>query len=83
MFYLMPGILFSGLSWPPFAMESFARVFSCIIPFRYVGINMRDLLLAGYAPDFWQDLAVMFCAGGAALTTAIFLLRRRRKEAAV
>lgn len=77
--YLMPGLLFSGLSWPDFAMNTFCRFFSALMPLTYFADTLRDLLLAGYAPDFSKNLLIMFGSGSVLflLTTVIFAKRRK------
>lgn len=88
MVYIMPGLLYSGLSWPSFDMNEIAGFLSLLLPMTYAGDNLRDILLAGYAPALWTDCAKMLLGGCIAgnLALGIFSLRRRkalRKEGAV
>ena len=79
MLYIMPGLLYSGLSWPVFSMNEIAWWLSRILPMTYTGDNLRDLMLAGTAPTLWTDLAQMLGVGlvMVVLAGAIFSLRRR------
>ena len=79
MLYIMPGLLYSGLSWPQFAMTDIASVFGALLPITYTGDTLRDIMLAGYAPDFWSSMVRMMVSGLAAALIAggIFSLRRR------
>lgn len=77
--YIMPGLLYSGLSWPDFYMNDWAMAIAKIFPLWHAGDTVRDLLLAGYAPDLvrqvWQLSAMGAISYG--LGAGIFAWRRR------
>lgn len=77
--YIMPGLLFSGLSWPQIAMNDFSRIFSSIMPLTYMADILRDLLLGGYSPYFLKYLFIMFMSGSVLffITFIIFYWRRK------
>lgn len=77
--YIMPGLLFSGLSWPQFAMNEFSRIFSALMPLTYMADALRDLLLVGYSPQLFQNVSIMFMSGIVLffITLSIFSLRRK------
>lgn len=77
--YIMPGLLYSGLSWPDFYMSDVAAAIAQIFPMRHAADSVRDILLAGYAPALVsQSLQLLLMGAGAfVLGTAIFALRRR------
>lgn len=77
--YIMPGLLYSGLSWPDFYMSDVAAAIAQIFPMRHAADSIRDILLAGYAPALVsQSLQLLLMGTGAfVLGTAIFALRRR------
>ena len=79
MLYIMPGLLYSGLSWPPFAMDRLGGFISNIFPLTYTGDNLRDLMLSGYAPDLFVSVGKMFVLGTilSLLAGLIFYFRRR------
>lgn len=79
MVYIMPGLLYSGLSWPAFDMNEIAGFVSLLLPMSYAGDNLRDILLAGYAPALWPDAGKMLLGGFVAglLAWGIFAFRRR------
>lgn len=80
--YIMPGLLYSGLSWPSLAMNDVARFFSSLMPLTYMADTLRDVLLAGYSPSLLSNSLSMF-AGGLGLnliTLLVFTLRRKRIE---
>lgn len=81
--YIMPGLLFSGLSWPLFSMEGFARWYAGTMPITYTADSLRDLMLAGYAPAFWENLSTLLLMGTVAGIFALgaFSFRRHRKRA--
>ena len=59
MLYIMPAFLFSGYSWPMFAMTGFGKTFSALTPIHYAAENLRDLMLSGYAPALAWDSAIL------------------------
>ncbi|WP_196607079.1 ABC transporter permease [Pectinatus frisingensis] len=76
--YIMPGLLFSGLSWPLLSMRGFSKWFSSTMPITYAGDCMRDLMLAGYCPDFSYNLRMLLIVGitAGSIAWCIFTLRR-------
>lgn len=78
--YIMPGLLFSGLSWPQLAMNQFSQTVSSLMPLTYMADTLRDLLLAGYSPVLLKNLLIMLASGsGLYLLTTFTFSQRRRK----
>ena len=79
MVYIMPGLLYSGLSWPNFDMSSIASVLGMLMPMTYGGDTLRDILLNGTAPTLYTNCKIMLLGGiGCQLVAAgLFYLRRR------
>ncbi|MCF0153374.1 MAG: ABC transporter permease [Megasphaera sp.] len=77
--YIMPGLLYSGLSWPDFYMSDVASAIARIFPMRHAADSVRDILLAGYAPELMSQSLQLLLMGAVAfaLGTAVFALRRR------
>lgn len=61
--YLMPGLLYSGLSWPNFSMSSLGQAISTIMPLKYICMDLRNLLLLGYSPTLFSNVIVMYISG--------------------
>lgn len=78
--YIMPGLLYSGLSWPPLAMSGFAQAFSALMPLTYMADTLRDLLLAGYSPTLLKNVLIMFAGGSGLNLITIFIFTKRRKK---
>lgn len=78
--YIMPGLLYSGLSWPAWAMGDFARVFSAFMPLTYMADSLRDLLLAGYSPALLQNILIMFAGGSVLNLITMLVFNHRRKK---
>jgi ABC-2 type transport system permease protein len=78
--YIMPGLLFSGLSWPRLAMNDFSQIFSSLMPLTYMADTLRDLLLAGYSPTLLKNIFFMFTSGIALGLLTIFVFSHRRKN---
>ena len=76
----MPGLLYSGLSWPAFDMNSVASAFGKLLPMTYAGDALRDILLSGAAPELAGNCAVMVLGGLFCLVaaSAVFHWRRLR-----
>lgn len=79
MLYIMPAFLFSGYSWPMFAMTGFGKTFSALTPIHYAAENLRDLMLSGYAPALGSD-SVILILFTAVFGTAAWLLHRFRSQ---
>ncbi len=73
----MPGLLFSGLSWPSFAMDSVAKTIAAFMPLTYTADAVRDLVLLGYSPQLPENLLVL-CSWGIGLTIISIKIFSRR-----
>ena len=73
MIYIMPGLLFSGLSFPRFDMNSFGAIFSTILPMTYAGESIRDAMLMGSSPE----ISSMILGGSIPLAISILVFWRR------
>lgn len=80
--YIMPGLLYSGLSWPHIAMNGFAKGFNLLLPLNYLADTLRDLLLGGYSPALWKNIFIMYGSGGVLCLVSIFIFSRRRNPKA-
>lgn len=82
MLYIMPGLLYSGLSWPSFDMTPLAHFLSRLLPITYAGESLRDILLTGYAPTLWADIRSMLLGALLTCTVAalVFFLRPKIEE---
>ncbi|AIF50979.1 ABC transporter permease [Pelosinus sp. UFO1] len=78
--YIMPGLLFSGLSWPHLAMNDFSRVFSSLMPLTYIVDTLRDMLLIGYSPTLLKNIFIMFTSGSGLCLATMFIFSQRRKK---
>jgi len=76
--YIMPGLLFSGLSWPSIAMNQFAQIFSALLPLTYLADTLRELLLSGYSPILLKNILIMYSVGSIFCLASIFIFSRRR-----
>ncbi len=80
MLYIMPGLLYSGLSWPAFDMGTYAAAFGALLPMTYAGDALRDIMLSGYAPDLARNVTIMLAAAVGCFLVAwgVFHWRRMR-----
>lgn len=69
--YTVPAFIYSGYAWPVHSMDGFSTVVSYLFPITYIAGNVRDLMLAGYAPMLNYGVFTLLAAGivlfGAAL----------------
>ena len=81
--YIMPAFLFSGFSWPHFAMNGFSRIFSATMPLSYAADTIRDVLLAEYAPAVMKNTLILFSFGLVLLllSAQVFSWRRHKVTA--
>lgn len=78
--YIMPGLLFSGLSWPHFAMNPISQFISALMPLTYMTDSLRDLLLAGYSPTLLTNTFIMFASGSLLCFISMLIFSQRRKK---
>lgn len=79
--YIMPAFLFSGYSWPGFAMNGFSSFFSATLPLTYAADTIRDIMLAGYAPALYKNTGILLLFGIATTALAAFVLVISYKKA--
>ena len=78
--YIMPGLLYSGLSWPNFDMSDIASMLGMLMPMTYGGDTLRDILLSGTAPALYKNCLVMLLGGFGCQLVASLLFYLRRKH---
>jgi ABC-2 type transport system permease protein len=81
--YIMPGLLYSGLSWPYLNMNQFAQWFSALLPLTYLADTLRDLLLGGYSPALLKNVLIMYSSGCMLCLVSIFIFSRHRRPKTV
>ncbi len=81
MLYIMPASLFSGFSWPFAAMDDFCRSLAALMPLSYIADPLRDLMLAGHTPGFWQKIGVLLLFNAVFLAACILIAKKKFKEA--
>ena len=81
LFYIMPSILYSGLSWPMESMTAGTRLYAACMPMTYLAGTLRDVMLLGASPDFWLSTGRMLLYGTGCLLLAggVFSWRWRRQ----
>ncbi len=82
MAYVMPALLYSGMSWPKPWMNEYAIAISNAMPLSYFGDTLRDLSLRGSSVVFWDRTEAMLFYGALCflVSVGIFALQRRRLE---
>lgn len=82
MAYILPGLLYSGMSWPREWAGEFVQFLSGLMPLTYYGEPLRDLSLRGFDPQFRYHVGIMLVSGLVCwlAATAVFAFQRRRYE---
>lgn len=82
--FIMPGLLYSGLSWPNEWVGSLPTYIRALFPITYLAIPLRDLSLQGYSYILKDNICTLL-AGALVLALIDYaLLRYRlRREAAI
>ena len=80
MLYIMPGLLYSGLSWPYFDMNKEAGIFSLLLPISYAGDCLRDIMLIGYGPELWSNVLRMLLYGSVCFCIAVLVMALKQRK---
>ena len=76
--FIMPGLLYSGLSWPQEWLGQLPAIIRAIFPITYLALPMRDLSLAGASNLLAEDIAIMAAAGVILMILTFFLVKYRK-----
>lgn len=74
----VPIFILSGFTWPLKAMPFLIQKIAALLPFTYLGDNLRSLMLAGQAPHLYQDIAVLYTYGTVMLGVSIYRYKKIR-----
>lgn len=80
--FIMPGLLYSGLSWPDEWMGGLPAAIQTFFPIAYLAVPLRDLSLTGGSPLLEQNVCRMLAGALLIFGTDYFLLRRRQAKEA-
>lgn len=75
--FVMPGLLYSGLSWPQEWLTRLPAVIRTIFPITYLALPMRDLSLAGTSRLLSDDIGILMIGGVLLFILTFFLLKYR------
>lgn len=76
--FIMPGLLYSGLSWPQEWLGQLPAIIRAIFPITYLALPMRDLSLAGASNLLAEDIGIMAAAGVILMILTFFLVKYRK-----
>jgi len=80
--YAVPGFIFSGYTWPQYAMDTMSTVISYTFPITYVADTVRALMIAGHAPALQKNILILLIVGVILLTLSTLTYMKRRKQLA-
>ena len=78
--YMMPGLLYSGLSWPHSGMNELALKISYIMPLTYLGEPLRNLSIVGTDSFLASYVLKLVIAGMAFIFLSILAFSFHRKR---
>ena len=78
-FYIMPGILYSGMAWPDYMMTEGAAAYAAAVPITYLAVPLRDVMLTGHSAAFCRDFACLMLGGVIARVLALVFFRLRTR----
>lgn len=73
----MPGLLFSGLSWPKYAMNELSKAISATMPFSYTGESLRALILANNTNNLTANIIPSYICALICFLLAILVLKAK------
>ena len=75
--YIMPGLLFSGLSWPSYAMNDTSLLLAKAMPLYYTGDELRKLILAGSSSNLLHNVIALYIMATIFFILAFIILKIR------
>lgn len=79
--FIMPGLLYSGLSWPDEWMGSLPSLLQIFFPITYLAVPLRDLSLMGSSGLLMHNVGNMLGTAGALfLVDFLLLVKKHRGE---
>lgn len=75
--YIMPGLLFSGLSWPSYAMNDISLLLAKAMPLYYTGDELRKLILAGSSSNLLHNVIALYSMAAIFFSLAFLILKVR------
>ena len=75
--YIMPGLLFSGLSWPQYAMNDYSLFLSNFMPITYTAELLRSLVLSGSSIKLYENVLTLYLGALICLVVSVVLLKIR------
>jgi ABC-2 type transport system permease protein len=80
--YAVPAFTISGYIWPLQSMDAFNQLFAYTFPMLYLADTVRNIMLAGFAPLFYRNIAVLSLAGISLMVLSIYVYARKRRLSA-
>lgn len=78
--YSVPAFTLSGYLWPEASMDAFSQVIAYTFPVFYLSDAVRDLMLAGYSPLLYRNIAALLAMGLVLTGLSAFVYSRRWHE---
>lgn len=80
--YAVPAFTISGYIWPLQSMDIFNQLFAYTFPMFYLADTVRNIMIAGHAPFFYQNIALLSFAGISLMALSIYVYARKRQQLA-
>ncbi len=77
--YVMPSILFAGVTWPRSSMDDFSLFLSYVMPIGYIAEDFRAMLVKGVAGDWTKHALILLAIGAAFFSVSMIGMIRHAK----
>lgn len=78
--YAVPAFVFSGYTWPQYAMDTISTAISYTFPITYFADTVRALMVAGHAPLLKTNMLILLLIGIALLLLSTLVYKHRRAK---
>jgi len=78
--YIMPGLLYSGLTWPLDWVDSVPTFIGSLMPLYYFAVPLRALSLQGFSIDYFSCFGKLLGAGVILLILAGYMFQYNRNR---
>ena len=78
--YAVPAFVFSGYTWPQFAMDQLTTIISYTFPMAYFADTVRSLMISGHAPALGKNIMILLLIGTTLFIISTLLYKNKRNQ---
>lgn len=80
--YAVPAFVFSGYTWPQYAMDKLTTVISYTFPMSYFADTVRALMISGHAPELGKNMLILLAIGTLLFIISTLVYKNKREKLA-